>query len=432
MQQALSSKTDSKSLTRFLIVWSGQLISSIGSGMTAFALGIYVFQKTNSATTYSLIILAAFLPSFILKPFGGVMADRIDRKLLMIAGDLGSALGLVFILFMFYTGNSELWVIYTGVIFSSGFVALQNPAYKASATDLLSEDDFAKASGLMQLAESSKFLVSPVIAGILLIYINIQSVLIIDIMTFLIAVIAVFWIRKGTGRLSNQDDNHFFSELKNGFLYIYSQKGIFRLLIITSVITFLIGFLQALVGPMMLVFADPETLGFTQSISATGMIVSSFWIGIFSKSIQQIKILSISLTFAGIFYALFGVSTNVYFIIASGFLFFMMLPFINTSLDVLIRKNTDNSMQGRVWSNVSIISQSGYLIAYSIAGTLADRLFNPLLLTDGYLASTIGNIIGTGPGRGIGFMFILSGILVSVVGLFIPLLKNIRKLENNY
>ncbi len=119
----------SNSFSRFLIFMCGQFVSSIGSGLTAFALGIYVFQITQSATNYSLVLLASFLPSLLLKPIGGTLSDRMNRRVLMIIGDLGSAFGVLFIVFMMYKSVNELWVIYTGTIISSIFVAFQNPAY---------------------------------------------------------------------------------------------------------------------------------------------------------------------------------------------------------------------------------------------------------------------------------------------------------------
>lgn len=191
------------------------------------------------------------------------------------------------------------------------------------------------------------------------------------------------------------------------------------------------GFLQSLFGPMLLVFTDSKTLGITQSLMATGMLVSSFLIGVFSKTEKQLSILSISLAFAGLFYALLGVSTNIYFTLVAGFLFFFVLPFINTSLDVLIRKNVENNVQGRVWSIVSLISQSGMVLAFSTAGILADRVFNPLFEAQSFFSSTIGQIIGTGEGRGIGFMFILSGLAIVILAAIISRLSIINTLETD-
>lgn len=413
-------KSEKKSFGRFLFIWSGQFISCIGSGLTAFSLGVYAFEKTHSATVYSLIILFAFLPSFLLKPFGGVFSDRFDRRLLMIIGDIGSALGLAFILLMFFSDNHEIWVIYVGVAFSSVFFALQNPAYKSSVTDIVDEDAYSRAVGLMQLSETSRFLISPILAGFLLHFIAIEEILLIDMATYLIAAVVVVRVKKKLPKrkfIVNKE--RFITDFINGFKYTFSQEKLVWLLFVTSFITFAVGILQSLMGPMILAFSDSKTLGLVQSISAVGLIVSSFFIGVYCETKEQTKILSISLAFGGLFYALFGTSTNLIILIVTGFFFFATLPFINTSLDVLIRKNVENQMQGRVWSIVSLISQLGMIIAFSIAGFLADVLFNPLLETNGILTSTIGTIIGSGQGRGIGFMFVLSGILVLIIAIVI-------------
>ena len=157
-----------KSFSLFLIIWTGQLLSRIGSGISAFALGIYLFQQTGSTSAYSFLLLCAFLPSVLLAPVGGVIADRKDRKLMMVVGDLGSSFGILFIIVMFMLSPDKQWPIYLGVAMSSLCVALHSPAFKASVTDLLDEKAYSKASGLIQLAEASRYLVSPVIAGFLL------------------------------------------------------------------------------------------------------------------------------------------------------------------------------------------------------------------------------------------------------------------------
>jgi len=139
--------TEKKSnFNMFLLLWSGELIASIGSGLTAFGLGIYVFQQTGLASSVSLITLLAFLPNMLLTAPAGVLADRYDRRLLMILGDGLSALGLVFILFfMMTTGSASLSVIAIGVAISSVFTSLLEPSYRATITDLLTVEEFSKA-----------------------------------------------------------------------------------------------------------------------------------------------------------------------------------------------------------------------------------------------------------------------------------------------
>lgn len=127
----------------------------IGSGLTMFSLGVYVYQQTHSVSSYTFILFCVFLPPFILRPFGGILADRHDRCLMMLIGDLGATLGLLFILFMMLSGHIQLWQIYLGIAISSTFSAFQEPAYKALVTDFIPKDQYAKASGLMQLTGSA-------------------------------------------------------------------------------------------------------------------------------------------------------------------------------------------------------------------------------------------------------------------------------------
>lgn len=421
--------TQDKYFRRFLIIWSGQLLSAMGSGLTAFALGVYVFQKTQSATSYSLIIFCSFLPTFLLLPLGGVLADRLDRKKMMIIGDTGAITGLLFILFVMFQGNLELWHIYFGVAISSIFSALHNPAYKAAVSDLVTEELYSQASGLIQLAGSAQYLISPLVAGFLINSFDIKVVLILDIMTFLFAIAAVFVIKKQETPPPKQEKQRFLHEMPYALQYLLSQKGVLWLVLLTSLVCFYIALFQALFGPMMLTITDSKTLGIALSLSASGMLVSSLFIGIYGIKKGKVFILSLSLAFAGLFYALVGFTTTVVLIITFCFLFFSTLPFVNTTLEVLIRRNIDNKKQGRVWSLIYAVSQVGYILAFASAGFLADHLFNPLFYPKGALSQTVGLIIGIGKGRGIGFLFILSGLFVLILALIMGRIKQIRALE---
>ncbi|MGG4459713.1 MFS transporter [Brevibacillus porteri] len=418
-----------KAFRRFLIIWSGQLLSAIGSGLTAFALGVFVFQQTQSTTSYSFIILCSFLPSFLLLPFSGVLADRFDRKKMMIIGDIGSIAGILFILLVMLSGRMELWHIYLGVGISSISAAILNPAFKAAISDLVSEEMYSQASGLIQLASSAQYLISPLVAGFLLSAFDIQLVLLIDMMTFLLAVGAVLMIMNHDATPQKQERQSFFREMSEAFRYLLSKKGVFSLVLLMSVVCFYIGLMQSLFGPMMLTLTDSKTLGIALSASASGMLVSSLLIGLFGMSKSKVIMLSFSLVLAGLFYALMGVFTSVWLIMVFGFLFFITLPFVNTSLEVLIRTNVENERQGRVWSMITAISQIGFVLAFGSAGFLADHVFNPLFDADQLLGQTVGHIIGTGPGRGIGFLFVLSGVLVTLLGIVIGRVRKIRDLE---
>jgi MFS family permease len=190
-----------------------------------------------------------------------------------------------------------------------------------------------------------------------------------------------------------------------------------------------VGLLQSLFIPMMLNLASVRAVGISQSLCASGMIIGSLFIGVFGSKNKHVAMLSVSLFLSGIFFAGLGFSTNIVLVTLSGFLFFATLPFINTPIEVLIRKNIDNNKQGRVWSIISTVTYLGSIIAFAVAGFLADDIFNPLLETDGLLVESVGSVIGIGAGRGIALMFIFSGLMISVIALFIWKNEMIQRLE---
>ena len=146
----------SSGMKKFLLLWIGELISSIGGGLTSFGLGVYVFQKTGSAAGMALVTLLGFLPTLLFTVPAGVLADRYDRRVLMMIGDGCSGLGILYIFLCMLHGEANLVQISIGVFVSAIFSSLLDPSYRATITDLLSKEEFSKASGLVSLAGSAR------------------------------------------------------------------------------------------------------------------------------------------------------------------------------------------------------------------------------------------------------------------------------------
>jgi MFS family permease len=419
-----------KSFKKFLLLWTGELVSAIGSGLTSFGLSVYVFSQTGKASAVALVTLLAFMPSLLLSAPAGVLADRYDRRLLMVLGDSLSAVGVAFILICMLCGEVRLWQICLGVTISSAFSSLLEPAYKATITDLLNEEQYTKASGLVQAAGSARYLVSPVIAGFLLIASDIKLLLAIDICTFFVTAISTLVVRSGLAQKKHEQAKSFVREFIDGWGAVSEKKGVLVLVVMASAITFSIGFIQTLSAPMILAFSDSSALGTVLTIAASGMLASSVIIGIIPIKSGYVKMLSVSLFCSGIFMAVFGLRESIVLICASGFLFFSMLPFANASLDFLIRTNIRNDLQGRAWGLIGVISQLGYVAAYALSGVLADYVFTPSLLEGGALAGNMGKIFGTGGGRGTGFLIFIAGLLLCVTSVILYNVKSVRKLEN--
>lgn len=428
----VETKNNKKAMNKFMILVVGQLISSIGSGLTEFGLAIYVYAQTGSVTATAIISICAFLPAILLAPVGGVLADHYDRRAMMILGELFSGLGLVICLVSVMGENPSLAVICIGVGVSSIFTALMEPAFKATITDLLSEEDFVKAGGLVQIASSAKLIISPAIAGLLLQVTTVSTLIIIDIFTFFTTVFMIGVVKKGMVTKRRKEIGlQFGKEMKEGIAAIRGNTGIVAIIVIMTLAVFCLGFVQILSKPLVLAFAGKTELGYLGTFCAFGMMAGSIVISCMKNIKSNVRMLSMGLLGCGIFLALMGVRENLFLIAAFGFLMFVFMPAIQIGAEVLIRKNLPNEVQGRAFGLIGYITQMGYIFAYIVSGVLSDYVFEPFMQGNSLLAKRIGNVIGVGEGRGIALLLLIAGIVLVIVGIVVSNLKSIEMLEEN-
>ena len=399
---------------KFMLLWAGEMISAVGGGLTSFGLGVYVFNQTGSAASMALVTLLTFLPTLMLSVPAGVLADRYDRRLLMMMGDGCSALGILYILLCMTQGDAALWQICIGVFISSTFSALLEPSYRATVTDLLTREEYSKASGLVSLAGSARYLISPVLAGVLLAVSDIKLLLIIDICTFFPTVFAAALVQKGiAGKVAELQDS-FLDSLRQGWKAVTGNHGILILITVSAALTCFMGTFQILAQPLILDFADSTTLGIGETVCAFGMLVSSLFLG--AKGIRQgyVKKLCLSLLVAGVGMVGFGLRENTYLICTFGFLFFATLPVANNCLDYLVRVNIPDELQGRAWGLIGFLSQIGYVVAYGAAGTIADGIAARFRIS---------------VGRGAAWVIMAAGVLLGLTALLLQSFRSVRTLE---
>lgn len=399
---------------KFLLLWTGELISSVGGGLTSFGLGVYVFRQTGSAGSMALVTLLGFLPTLLLSAPAGVLADRYDRRLLMMLGDGLSALGVGYILLCMCTGGASLAQICIGVFISAVFSALLEPAYRATISDLLTQEEFSRASGMVGLAGSARYLISPMLAGLLLTVSDCRLLLIIDIATFFLTVAATAIVRNGLEKKPMEKDVGFLESFREGFRAISAHRGVLLLILLSSLITCFMGVFQILAEPLILDFADSATLGVGETVCACGMLVSGVILG--SRGIKKdfVKTLCLSLIAAGAAMVVFGLWENIYIICAAGFLFFASLPFANNCLDYLVRIHIPEELQGRAWGLIGFLSQIGYVVAYGLAGVTADGIAAWRQIR---------------VGRGAALVIMAAGVLLAITSLAVGRVKAIRELE---
>jgi DHA3 family macrolide efflux protein-like MFS transporter len=416
----------------FILVWLGQLVSVMGSFLTNFALGIWIYQKTQSVTLLSLVFLATTLPGSLISPLAGVLVDRWPRRWVMILSDLGSGFSTLAIAILLFFGNLEAWHICLTASASSIFSAFHNPAYTVATTVLVPKKYLERASGMVQLARAVAQLLSPLLAGLLLAAIQLRGIILIDFISFLCGIIPLLLVTfpesaKANDQSINTSNRHsIVAEMTSGLNYITTRAQLLALLIFFAISNFFVGLVEVLIRPLILSFASPVVLGNVTSFAGTGMLLGSLLISIRVTTKNLINIILGFHLLGGMCILAAGLRASVPLITIAAFLFFLGWPIINASTQVIFQKKVAIDFQGRVFALRQMLTNTSYPIAYITAGPLADKVFEPLMTSNSHLALKIGKIIGTGPGRGIGLMLIIIGslaMLLTVLAYFYPRLR---------
>ncbi len=418
----------------FAIVWVGQFISTIGSGLTGFALGVWIYQETGSTTLFALNLLAYALPSLFLSPIAGALADRWDRRLLMMLSDTGAGLSTLMIAILAFTNHLEVWHIYLATAINSGCSAFQWPAYSAATTLLAPKDQLGRAAGMVQIGEAISQLLAPAIAGAMLVAIGLQGVIIVDFVTFLCAILTLSFVRFPKPTITAEGiagRGSIWQEAGYGWRYISARPGLLGLLVIFALSNFLFGLMSPLLTPLILEIADAQVLGLLSSLMGAGMLVGTLVMSAWGGPKRRIHGVLAGMAVMGGFILLFGLRPWIPLMGLAGFGAMLMNPIVNASSQALWQSKVAVDVQGRVFAVRRMISWSVMPLAYVIAGPLADNLFNPLLVEGGVLAeSLIGRIFGIGAGRGIGLMISVIGLLSIIVALSGYLYPRIRLVED--
>ena len=401
----------------------GSFINSLGTGLSAFGLAVVILRTYGTASSVAAVQMSAFAPIVLLAPLAGVLADRYDRRLMMMTGDAGSILGLGVILTALSSPQPSLAWICAGAIISSCLAALTEPALRASVTDLVSEEDYVRSSGLLQLASAAKYLLAPAAAGFLTPLVGPRGLLLLDASTCLVTVACTVTVRRalaaeGPHRVTpRQGEGH---NVMAGWLTIASQPALRTLVILMTLATLAIGVVQVLLKPILLPTVSTAEMGVVETVAATGMLVGAALVTAW-KSAQPTTLLAAGLAGTGAAMTLLPVGPGAWWVAACGFLIFACLPLSQAGAEVLVRTRVDNAQQARTWGTISLVTQMGYLVAYLCSGVLVDHVLQPLLEPGQSLSTSLGSVVGTGPGRGAALLVGLMGAVMALVALAVHL-----------
>lgn len=427
-----SSQDLPRDMKTFFIIWGGQLISMLGSGLTQFALGVWIYDKTKQATPFAITVLLGSLPRIFLLPIAGSIADRFNRRIIMILADTLSALLTFGVFLLLLADNLQLWHIYLLAALGSILSAFQEPAYTASISMIVPKEKLGSANGLAQMGQALASVITPVLAGALFVFIGFDGIIMIDFVTFFFAVGALLLVRiPQPERAPEHKDSNLMQDMKFGWNYLRERQGLFGLLLYYAMVNFLLNWSAVLLIPMVLSRFTADVLGIIQTVMGVGMLAGSILMSVWGGAKRRIPAAIGFIVLAVSGFVIAGLQPNPYIIGAGIFILMFFAPLASGNSQVVFQTKVARDVQGRVFSVRSAISQSMMPIAFLTAGPLADRFFEPLLMDGGMLANTfVGQLLGTGAGRGIGLMFIISGLVGILVSAMVYANPRIRNLES--
>ncbi len=406
----------------FSIVWVGQIISLLGTSMTGFAMTIWAYEKTNAATALAMVGFFFVAPMLIASPFAGAIVDRSNRKLMMMLSDMASGIATVIILILYASGNLQIWHLFITSAFQGVFQSFQWPAYSAAISTMIPKEQYGRANGMLSLADTASNIFAPILAGSLLGIIGFSGILLIDLATFAFALGALLFVHIPQPRITEegrQAQGNIFKEAAYGFRYILMRPSLLALQLVFLAGNFFIGIPGAVQAAMILANtgSSEKALAYVNSAAAIGGVVGglvmSAWGGPKRRVHGVLVGWFISSLLGGV---LMGFGRTIPVWAVAGFFGMFFVPIINGSNQAIWQAKVPPDLQGRVFSIRRLIAWFVSPLAMLIAGPVADKVLEPAMRNpQSFLASSLGWLIGTGPGRGMALLFIIGGGLCALV-----------------
>jgi DHA3 family macrolide efflux protein-like MFS transporter len=411
MKESVTESGDARGWGRFAAVWLPQTLALTGRGLTTFALGVWVYQRTQSATLFALLQVIAILPSIIAAPLIGWAVDRLGARRALLIADGAAVLIVVALEAAFLNDAASPALLYTILMIGGAVTCLAWPAYTALVTLLAPPAQIARAAALMQLGFAGQQVVAPAVAGLLFGLVGIGGIIAVDLVLSLVAVASLIVLRIETPVIR---DAHWKQDVRDAWRLI-GDRGLFRLAAYILASYLPGGFVIALSTPLVLSIAGPEALGLVLTAMGAGMLAGAVVASGLAKAeggIRRLLRYDVMLVTAML---AAGVATTPARVAVLGFLFLFGLAGLMAEEQAVWQVRVPAAAQGRVFALRRAITWASLPISYAIAGPLADSVFTPALSAGGALAASVGSLFGTGPGRGIALLLMCAGVAKAFV-----------------
>lgn len=410
-----------KELRSFLILWSTQFLSALGSSMTSFALIIWSYQQQGSALTTAMLTVCSYAPYVLMSIFAGALSDHWNKKITMLASDSFAALCSAAALVLLQTGRLEIWHLYVLNALNGLMNTVQRPAADVTVTLLTPEKHYQTVSGMRSFSRSLVDILTPMLAAAVLAFSGLQTVICIDLCTFAVAFLALlFLIRIPEIREEQRVKETVLRAARAGLRYLRQNRGILDLILFLAAINFTASIYSAALPAMLLSRegGGEVALGVVNAVTGIATLLGSAASSLLPAPKSRVRVIMNSLLFSMSmenFILAFGRSVPVWsFGAVTGWLF---IPLMGANMDVLLRSRIPVTMQGRVFSVRNTLQFFTIPIGYFLGGVLVDKVFEPFMASqpgDGLLTAAF----GAGKGSGAALLFFViafMGILTCLV-----------------
>src|SRR6266545_1444345 len=328
----------------FTMVWLGQIVSVLATTMSAFALTIWVFEKTGSATALGLMQVFFIAPLLIISPFAGVMVDRHNRKLMMMVSDSVAGIATIPILLLQAFGSLQVWHLYVAAIFQGLGNAFQWPAYSAAISTMIPKEKLGRANGMMSLIDMGPGILAPMLAGALLPVIGLIGILSIDVTTFILAILVLFSVhipkppRTAEGA---EAQGNILKEAAFGFRYIFARPSLLGLQLVFFFGNLCAGIAYTVLAPMILLRTgnDSASLGLVQSAGAIGGVIGGIAMSAWGGFRRRVYGVLGGWAVSSFFFALMGLTRWIPLWVALNALSSVLIPLVNGSNQAIWQSN---------------------------------------------------------------------------------------------
>jgi amino acid adenylation domain-containing protein len=415
------------SLSVFYRVAFGQLVSLIGSGLTSFGMGLWVFQRTGSVTLFATAAVLALLPAVALSPIAGAVADRWNRRLIMVFADTLAASGTVGLGLLLWLDRIQLWHIFTAITITAVSSAFQQPAYLAAVTQLVPKRYYGRANGMVSLGGATSILLAPLLGGALVSTIGLRGIIVIDLLTFAVAVTITLSVRFPDLMFKRREES-FGREVSGGFRFIMRRHSLLAMILLTTLLNYFFAMVEVLATPLTLSFGDPSVLGVVLGASGVGLllgsIVMSVWGGLERRAVGILA----SVLLLGVALLTVGLRPSPVFPALGLFGMGLATALVNTHWLSIVQTKVGLELQGRVMSTGIMLSWLMVPAGFLSAAPLVDNVFGPLA-ANGSVAAALSAVVGDGPGRGIAVTTVVAGLCTLLLGAAGFAYRPIRRLD---